>query len=149
MNLFLTARILCVLTALTPLLQVQTWCARLFGKSDRTMKDSGPLVPLHYFGFGYAALVATGGIIGYAKAGSVPSLAAGLFFGSLAGLGAYQLSQDPRNVWVFLATSGTLAGIMGMRFYNSGKFMPAGFIAGASLLMVAKIGISMLNSPHP
>uniref|UniRef100_A0A8I3P5Z1 Transmembrane protein 14C n=1 Tax=Canis lupus familiaris TaxID=9615 RepID=A0A8I3P5Z1_CANLF len=63
--------------------------------------------------------------------GSVPSLAAGLFFGSLAGLGAYQLSQDPRNIWVFLATSGTLAGIMGMRFYHSGKFMPAGLIAGA------------------
>ncbi|EDL40964.1 transmembrane protein 14C isoform 1 [Mus musculus] len=112
-------------------------------------KDSGPLMPLHYFGFGYAALVATGGIIGYAKAGSVPSLAAGLFFGGLAGLGAYQLSQDPRNVWVFLATSGTLAGIMGMRFYNSGKFMPAGLIAGASLLMVAKVGISLLSSPHP
>uniref|UniRef100_A0A8D2KKR2 Transmembrane protein 14C n=1 Tax=Urocitellus parryii TaxID=9999 RepID=A0A8D2KKR2_UROPR len=94
-------------------------------------KNTGPMVPLHYFGFGYAALVATGGIIGYAKAGSVPSLAAGLFFGSLAGLGAYQLSQDPRNIWVFLATSGTLAGIMGMRFYHSGKFMPAGLIAGA------------------
>lgn len=111
-------------------------------------KDTGPLVPLHYFGFGYAALVATGGIIGYAKAGSVPSLAAGLLFGSLAGLGAYQLSQDPRNIWVFLATSGTLAGIMGMRFYHSGKFMPAGLIAGASLLMVAKVGISMLDRPH-
>ncbi|GAB1298107.1 Transmembrane protein 14C [Apodemus speciosus] len=108
---------------------VQAWCGL---RSDRTMqKDSGPLVPLHYLGFGYAALVATGGIIGYAKAGSVPSLAAGLLFGGLAGLGAYQLSQDPRNVWVFLATSGTLAGIMGMRFYNSGKFMPAGLIAGA------------------
>uniref|UniRef100_A0A8C6EJX7 Transmembrane protein 14C n=1 Tax=Microcebus murinus TaxID=30608 RepID=A0A8C6EJX7_MICMU len=65
--------------------------------------------------------------------GSVPSLAAGLLFGGLAGLGAYQLSQDPRNIWVFLATSGTLAGIMGMRFYHSGKFMPAGLIAGASL----------------
>ncbi|KAF7464202.1 transmembrane protein 14C [Marmota monax] len=112
-------------------------------------KNTGPMVPLHYFGFGYAALVATGGIIGYAKAGSVPSLAAGLFFGSLAGLGAYQLSQDPRNIWVFLATSGTLAGIMGMRFYHSGKFMPAGLIAGASLLMVAKLGISMLNRPEP
>ncbi|KAM9075389.1 transmembrane protein 14C isoform 2-T3 [Megaptera novaeangliae] len=118
-------------------------------------KDSGPLVPLHWIGFGYAALVASGGIIGYAKAGegglvasvsgtsvataaqlrvcfppgSVPSLAAGLLFGGLAGLGAYQLSRDPRNVWVFLVTSGTLAGIMGMRFYHSGKFMPAGLIA--------------------
>ncbi|XP_060221066.1 transmembrane protein 14C-like [Meriones unguiculatus] len=108
-------------------------------------KDSGPLVPLHYFGFGYIALVAIGGIIGYAKAGSVASLAAGLFFGGLAGLGAYQLSQDPRNVWVFLATSGTLAGIIGMRFYNSGKLMPAGLITGASLLMVSKLGTSLAH----
>ncbi|XP_014405053.1 PREDICTED: transmembrane protein 14C isoform X1 [Myotis brandtii] len=79
---------------------------------------------------------------------SVPSLAAGLLFGGLAGLGAYQLSQDPRNIWVFLVTSGTLAGIMGMRFYHSGKFMPAGLIAGASLLMVAKLGISVFSKPH-
>uniref|UniRef100_A0A9L0SDW9 Transmembrane protein 14C n=1 Tax=Equus caballus TaxID=9796 RepID=A0A9L0SDW9_HORSE len=107
-----------------------------------------PRVPLHWIGFGYAALIASGGIIGYAKAGSVPSLAAGLLFGGLAGLGAYQLSQDPRNIWVFLATSGTLAGIMGMRFYHSGKFMPAGLIAGASLLMVAKLGISVFSRPH-
>ncbi|XP_036726316.1 transmembrane protein 14C isoform X1 [Balaenoptera musculus] len=71
-------------------------------------KDSGPLVPLHWIGFGYAALVASGGIIGYAKAGSVPSLAAGLLFGGLAGLGAYQLSQDPRNIWVFLANNLTI-----------------------------------------
>ena len=111
-------------------------------------KDSGPLVPLHWLGFGYAALVASGGITGYAKAGSVPSLAAGLLFGGLAGLGSYQLSQDLKNIWLFLVTSGTLAGIMGMRFYNSRKFMPAGLIAGASLLMVIKLGISALSKPH-
>lgn len=35
--------------------------------------------------------------------GSVPSLAAGLFFGSLAGLGAYQVSQNPNNIWVSLS----------------------------------------------
>uniref|UniRef100_U3BYM9 Transmembrane protein 14C n=1 Tax=Callithrix jacchus TaxID=9483 RepID=U3BYM9_CALJA len=112
------------------------------------MQDTGSVVPLHWLGYGYAALVASGGIFGYVKTGRVPSLVVGLFFGSLAGLGSYQLSQDPRNVWVFLATSGTLAGIMGIRFYNSGKFMPAGLIAGASLLMVAKVGVSMFNRPH-
>ncbi|XP_006634531.1 transmembrane protein 14C [Lepisosteus oculatus] len=101
-----------------------------------------------WIGFGYAALVTSGGIIGYVKAGSVPSLAAGLVFGGLAGLGAYQMSHNPKNVWISLAASGTLAGVMGMRFYNSGKFMPAGLIAGASLLMLGRIGMKMLQKPH-
>ncbi|XP_039609960.1 transmembrane protein 14C [Polypterus senegalus] len=105
-------------------------------------------MPMEWFGFGYAALVASGGIMGYVKAGSVPSLAAGLFFGSLAGFGAYQMSSDPKNVWVSLAASGTLAGVMGMRFYNSGKIMPAGIIAGASLLMLGRIGFKMLQKSH-
>ncbi|XP_063181965.1 transmembrane protein 14C-like [Chroicocephalus ridibundus] len=101
-----------------------------------------------WLGFGYAALVASGGIIGYAKAGSVPSLAAGLFFGSLAGLGAYQLSQNPNNIWISLITSGTLTAVMGTRFYNSGKFMPAGLIAGVSLLMVGRLALKMVEKPH-
>ncbi|XP_062425948.1 transmembrane protein 14C-like isoform X1 [Rhea pennata] len=101
-----------------------------------------------WLGFGYAALVATGGLIGYAKAGSVPSLAAGLLFGSFAGLGAYQLSQNPNNVWISLITSGTLTAVMGMRFYNSGKFMPAGLIAGVSLLMVGRLALKMMEKPH-
>ncbi|XP_074842005.1 transmembrane protein 14C-like isoform X1 [Carettochelys insculpta] len=82
------------------------------------------------------------------RASSVPSLAAGLLFGSLAGLGAYQLSQNPKNVWLSLIASGTLTGVMGMRFYNSGKVMPAGLIAGASLLMVGRLGLKMIEKPH-
>ncbi|NWR32511.1 TM14C protein, partial [Tachuris rubrigastra] len=101
-----------------------------------------------WFGFGYAALVTSGGLIGYAKAGSVPSLAAGLFFGGLAGLGAYQLSQNPSNIWLSLITSGTLSAIMGARFYNSRKFMPAGLIAGVSLLMVGRLALKMLEKPQ-
>ncbi|NWR84073.1 TM14C protein, partial [Furnarius figulus] len=101
-----------------------------------------------WLGFGYAALVTSGGLIGYAKAGSVPSLAAGLFFGGLAGLGAYQLSQNPNNIWLSLITSGTLSAIMGTRFYNSRKFMPAGLIAGVSLLMVGRLALKMLEKPQ-
>ncbi|AWP20819.1 Transmembrane protein 14C isoform 4 [Scophthalmus maximus] len=101
-----------------------------------------------WVGYGYSALVATGGVIGYVKAGSVPSLAAGLLFGGLAGVGAYQISNDPKNVWISLATSGALTGVMGKRFYGSRKFMPAGLMAGASLLMVAKLGVTLLQKPQ-
>ena len=34
--------------------------------------------------------------------GSVPSLGAGLTFGGIAMFGAYQTSQNPKNVWVSL-----------------------------------------------
>ncbi|XP_048472327.1 transmembrane protein 14C-like isoform X1 [Rhincodon typus] len=79
---------------------------------------------------------------------SVPSLAAGLLFGSAAGFGAYQITQDPKNIWLSLIASGALTGIMGMRFYNSGKFMPAGLVAGASFLMLGRLGLKMLERSH-
>ncbi|XP_029005137.1 transmembrane protein 14C isoform X2 [Betta splendens] len=101
-----------------------------------------------WVGYGYAALVASGGVVGYVKAGSVPSLAAGLLFGGLAGYGAYQISNDPNNVWVSLVTSGALSGLMGKRFYASRKFMPAGLVAGASLLLVGKLSLTLLQRPQ-
>ncbi|XP_038653080.1 transmembrane protein 14C-like [Scyliorhinus canicula] len=101
-----------------------------------------------WVGFGYAGLVASGGILGYVKAGSVPSLVAGLLFGTVAGFGAYQITRDPKNVWLSLIASGALTGIMGMRFYNSRKFMPAGLVAGASILMLGRLGMKMFEKPH-
>ncbi|XP_036374957.1 transmembrane protein 14C-like [Megalops cyprinoides] len=101
-------------------------------------------MPVDWIGYGYAVLLVTGGIMGYARKGSVPSLVAGVFFGCLAAVGAYQMSQNPKNFWVSLAAAGILTAIMGIRFLNSGKFMPAGLMAGASILMLVKIGLGML-----
>ncbi|XP_026230361.1 transmembrane protein 14C-like [Anabas testudineus] len=103
---------------------------------------------LDLFGFSYSALVSAGGIIGYVKAGSVISLVAGLVFGLLAAVGAYLTSQNPRNVWLSLGTSGTLAVVMGLRFLNSWKFMPAGLMTVVSGLMLAKIITGMIKRPH-
>uniref|UniRef100_A0A8D1NXF4 Transmembrane protein 14C n=1 Tax=Sus scrofa TaxID=9823 RepID=A0A8D1NXF4_PIG len=64
-------------------------------------------------------------------------------------LAARWLSQDSRNIWIFLVTTGTMAGIMGMRFYQSGNFMPAGLTAGASLLMILNLGISLTATQDP
>lgn len=96
-------------------------------------------------GFAYAATVAAGGIMGYAKAGSIPSLGAGLIFGSILGFGAYQLSQDPSNYALMLGTTSTLGTLMGYRFYNSRKFMPAGLVFSLSVGMVAKLIFKNVN----
>ncbi|XP_011487115.1 transmembrane protein 14C isoform X2 [Oryzias latipes] len=123
----------------------------VLNEPDRLFKDICAFVSnnmsVDWVGYGYATLVASGGVIGYVKAGSVPSLAAGLLFGGLAGFGAYQISNDPNNVWVSLATSGALTAVMGKRFYGSRKFMPAGLMAGASLLMVGKLSLALLQKP--
>ncbi|KAM4605751.1 transmembrane protein 14C-like [Polymixia lowei] len=103
---------------------------------------------IDWIGFSYAALVSSGGIVGFFKAGSVASLAAGLLFGVLAAIGAYLTSRNAKNVWVSLGTSGTLAVVMGMRFLNSWKFMPAGLMALTSVLMLGKIMIGMHRRPH-
>ncbi|XP_061587012.1 transmembrane protein 14C-like [Cololabis saira] len=100
-------------------------------------------------GLCYAALLAAGGVMGYVKAGSVTSLAAGLLFGLLAAVGAYLASQNPKNVWLSLGTAGTLLVVMGLRFLSSWKFMPAGLMALLSGLMVAKIIAGLLRTrPH-
>lgn len=89
----------------------------------------------------FLSLIQIGGLFGYAKAGSLPSLAAGLLFGSAATFGAYQISNNPRNFQVALLTSGALLTVMGMRFYKGGKFMPAGLIASLSLVQVVRLGM--------
>ncbi|KAK9892083.1 hypothetical protein WA026_018285 [Henosepilachna vigintioctopunctata] len=101
-------------------------------------------------GFVYAGVVAAGGIVGYVKAGSIPSLAAGLVFGSALTYGAYQQSVVPPNYIPQLVTASMLTGVMGYRFYNSGKIMPAGLICIISAGVIVKIalGASGLLTGH-
>jgi len=91
-----------------------------------------------YIGFAYAVFVATGGIIGYLKAGSIPSLVSGVSFGLVAAAGAYQTSVQPANVIVSLCASGLLTVVMGLRFYSTHKVFPAGVLFLISLLMVGR-----------
>ncbi|XP_056642555.1 transmembrane protein 14C [Diorhabda carinulata] len=90
-------------------------------------------------GFLYAGLVSAGGVFGYYKAGSVPSLAAGLIFGGALAYGAFETSRDPSNYTFQLATTSILAGVMGYRYYNSGKIMPAGAVCLLSVAMILRI----------
>uniref|UniRef100_A0A8C1F7C5 Transmembrane protein 14C n=2 Tax=Cyprinus carpio TaxID=7962 RepID=A0A8C1F7C5_CYPCA len=99
-----------------------------------------------WFGYGYAALITIGGIVGYVKAGSVMSLVAGLMFGIAAFVGAHQMSKNDKDIWVSLGTCGSLTALMGVRFLSSWKIMPAGLMAGASLLMFLRIGVKVLQN---
>lgn len=49
----------------------------------------GTRMPFDIYSASYGLLVAAGGILGYVKAQSVPSLAAGLTFGTLICAGSY------------------------------------------------------------
>uniref|UniRef100_A0A8C6DAM7 Transmembrane protein 14A n=1 Tax=Moschus moschiferus TaxID=68415 RepID=A0A8C6DAM7_MOSMO len=77
-------------------------------------------------------------------AGGVLSLIAGLFVGFLAGYGAYRVSNDKRDVKLSLFTAFLLATIMGVRFKRSKKIMPAGLVAGLSLLMILRLVLLLL-----
>ncbi|KAK9411307.1 transmembrane protein 14A [Crotalus adamanteus] len=92
-----------------------------------------------WIGFGYGLVVALGGIIGYIRKGSKISLVSGLFFGLLACYGAYWVTHDPKDVKISLFTAFTLTTIMGVRFKRTKKLMPAGIIAGLSLVMIVRL----------
>src|SRR6516165_8322741 len=87
----------------------------------------------------YAALLAVGGVIGFVKAGSRPSLIAGLI-SAVAALLALGLSIG-NNRWgvpLGLILSIALFVLFGYRYaVKTRKFMPSGLLAVASLFVLA------------
>ena len=59
-----------------------------------------------------------------------PHAAAGVLFGAGFGYAGYLIQQQPERGFRFGTTvSLLLVGVMGYRFYKTGKFMPAGGLA--------------------
>jgi uncharacterized membrane protein (UPF0136 family) len=82
----------------------------------------------------YALLLFVGGVIGYMTAQSMPSLIMGtstaLMFAILAcrhGMAAYLAT---------VILTALLGGFFGYRFFLTGKFVPSGFMAIVSLLLI-------------
>ncbi|KAM7492697.1 hypothetical protein LguiA_035618 [Lonicera macranthoides] len=99
----------------------------------------------------YGLVMICGGIIGYAKKGSTASLAGGLGTGLLLILAGYlslNAFHKRKNSYLALiletACAATLTWVMGQRYAQTSKIMPAGVIAGISVLMtlfyIYKIG---------
>lgn len=82
------------------------------------------------FYFIFAALTIAGGVMGYAKAGSMASLIAGGVSGLLVLVAAVLLKS---NVVAGLVLGGVVAlalvGRFAPAFFSGGKFMPAGLMA--------------------
>jgi uncharacterized membrane protein (UPF0136 family) len=86
----------------------------------------------------YAVLLAVGGVIGYTKAGSKPSLIAGVSSGVLALLALF-LSLQNRTMGMGLACllSIFLFIFFGYRYAaKTRKFMPAGLLSVVSLVVL-------------
>lgn len=121
-----------------------------FSSKSRATKNR--TMPVDIVAYGFAFLVALGGIIGFATAGSVASLVAGLIFGGLACIGAYQTSRNPKNYYLSLGVAVVLAGVMGYRFAKSLKIMPAGLVTILSVLMCIRTlwrAFSPSSAPTP
>ncbi|EFP75527.1 uncharacterized protein PGTG_00858 [Puccinia graminis f. sp. tritici CRL 75-36-700-3] len=97
-----------------------------------------------YLGFAYGFLVATGGIMGFVKASSVPSLVAGTVSGGLIALGAHRYQQKGKPDLIF-GMSVMLTLLMGKRFLASRKMMPAGMTTTLSLVMAVRYGVKLLG----
>jgi uncharacterized membrane protein (UPF0136 family) len=93
----------------------------------------------------YALLLAVGGVIGYVKAGSRPSLIAGSI-SALAALLALGLSigNNRMGVPLGLILSIALFVLFGYRYaVKTRKFMPSGLLAVASLVVLAVMFLVM------
>lgn len=85
----------------------------------------------------YALLLGIGGLIGYQKAGSRPSLIAGGISALLAVAIIYLTTINPAlGLALGLLLALHLAGFFGYRAAKARKFMPAGLLATISILMM-------------
>ncbi|KAK4723377.1 hypothetical protein R3W88_026156 [Solanum pinnatisectum] len=90
----------------------------------------------------YGLILVCGGIIGYFKKGSLASLGGGLGTGFLLILAGYlslQAFHKRKNSYFALiletVCAAVLTWVMGQRYMQTSKIMPAGVVAGISVVM--------------
>jgi len=98
----------------------------------------------------YGVLLAVGGLIGYFKAGSRPSLIAGLL-SAVAAFGALgiSISRSQLGPSLGLLLSIVLFVLFGYRYaIKTGKFMPSGLLAVVSLIVLGVMILTIDWSPQ-
>ncbi|KAK4550124.1 hypothetical protein LTR36_003091 [Oleoguttula mirabilis] len=100
---------------------------------------------LHQIAFILAGLTAGGGITGYVRAGSIPSIAAGCSVGLLYALGGYRIqNRQPYGIELALLASVVLAGSSIPRAIKTQKPLPAG-LGVLALFGLYNFGMAFAN----
>lgn len=99
--------------------------------------------------FLYAAIVALGGVFGYVKARSIPSLVSGLVSGLVLAIAGYVSLQSP-SIGFAIATVVALglSIVFVLRWRRTGKVMPAAALAGLSGLLTIVFAIVWFGIPR-
>ncbi len=84
----------------------------------------------------YIVLLIAGGIFGFVKAGSKPSLIASSIFGALLAMCALNIIPVHYATWLM----GALVLVFGMRLIKTKKFMPSGLMVILTLLVLLLAG---------
>ncbi len=116
-------------------------------KNTECMKECGTCKKSSAYVVGiYAVLVIVGGIMGYIKAGSMISLAAGTGFGIALMLSAWALFKDKTaGFYASVILAITLFAFFGIRYVQSYKFMPAGMMCILSGLVIMFLASKALS----
>jgi len=93
----------------------------------------------------YALLLAVGGYIGFAKAGSRPSLIAGTVSALLAIVAEALTLAGSFGFWIGLILAAALTAVFAIRFRKTGKFMPSGMLVGVSVVMIGLMGWALAS----
>lgn len=85
----------------------------------------------------YGILLVVGGLIGFLKARSRPSLVAGSASGALALLTAALMLREPRAIWLGVVLALAMLVVFAIRFGRTRKMMPAGMLGLLSAVVLA------------
>lgn len=96
----------------------------------------------------YGVLLMIGGIIGYAKVGSLVSLLAGGSAGIIAIGSAIAMRREmAAAVWCAIILSLALTGFFAYRFVKTGQIFPAGMMTILSLFVLISLSVRRSCSP--